>query len=440
MTEGRRIMDGTDGVGGEADAGLGSDSDPGSGWDPEWMARRLDEAFGADHVVRVAPERLHPAIVHPPTRAFLSGTGLVRGTGLLELAPDLGDGARQVSDLFPDEAEVPDGVGEFVVLGSLAPDEYDPGEHIVLDGRTGRVHALHDPDESRLLASGLYSFTLFALALEWLRTDRGIFEGFAGRYGPEAVAESTGILLGLLREHDPVLLGSEDEDTEVSAFWRLSLLLRPLTRIAPPGKGDGLVIALPEGLLEKEYGADAVVRFADEDLPQALTHEPTRAFLRDTGLVRESVWVFLDDGPLPTLAEYRADGRDEETHGAPVPGAGGLIRIGYLVEDIDLVIDGASGRVQGWSLPEARLLPVNADVSALAFTQWLIARVTAFDREHRITDDYVNLAATATAVLADVERTARPGAEDAESTGDGDGGWSYWPESFHDEAGGGLYA
>ncbi|MFD7898787.1 SUKH-4 family immunity protein [Streptomyces sp. NPDC059479] len=430
-------MDLTDGM------GTGADADSG------WLARRLDEAFGADQVVRVAPERLHPAITHEPTREFLSGTGLIRRTGFLaltsDLAPDLasgpGDGARQVSDLFPDEAEDLDGTGEFVILGSFAPDEDDPDEYVVLDGRTGRVHALHDPDESRLLASGLYSFTLFALALEWLRTDREIFESLAGRYGPEVVAEATEILLGLLRDHDPVLLGSEDEDTEVSAFWRLSLLLRPLARIAPPGERDGLTLALPEGLLEKEYGADAVVRFADEDLPSALTHEPTRAFLRDTGLVRECVWVSLDDGPLRTLAEHHAAKRDDETYGDPAPGAGGLIRIGCLVEDIDLVIEGATGRVRGWSLPEAQLLPVNSDISTFAFTQWLIARVIAFDREHRITDDYVNLAATATAVLADVERTARPDGENTENAEDGaDDIWRYWPEAFQDEAGGGLYS
>ncbi|WP_079125178.1 SUKH-4 family immunity protein [Streptomyces lushanensis] len=415
-------MDLTDGM----DTGMGAGSDAG------WLARRLDEAFGPDEVVRVAPERLHPAITHEPTRAFLSGTGLIRRTGLLALAPDLGTGARQVSDLFPDEAEGLDGRGEFVVLGSFVPDEGDPDEYLVLDGRTGRVHALDDPDGSRLLASGLYSFTLFALALEWLRTDREMFESFAGRYGPEAVTRATEMLLGLLSDHDPVLLGSEDEDTEVSAFWRLSLLLRPLTRIAPPGERDGLTLALPEGLLEKEYGADAVVRFADEDLPSALTHEPTRAFLRDTGLARECVWASLADGPLRTLAEHHTDERDDESWGPAAPGAEDLIRMGHLVEDIDLVVEGATGRVRGWSVPEAQLLPVNADVSTLAFTQWLIARVIACDREHRITDDYVNLAATATAVLADVERAARPDGED--------GIRCYWPEAFHDEAGGGLYA
>ncbi|MFB7274628.1 SUKH-4 family immunity protein [Streptomyces sp. NPDC056244] len=424
----------------------------GTGAGAERLARLLDEAFGADQVVRVDPERLHPAITHEPTRAFLTGTGLMRRAGLLRLTPDPEGGARQVSDLFPDDEETED-TGEFVVLGRFAAEgrhdeqaEYAEGdedeqhdsyeEYIVLDGRTGRIHALDDPSDSRLLASGLYSFTLFALALAWLRTGREIFEESAGRYGPEAVAESTETLLGLIRDHDPALLGTEHEDMEVSPFWRLSFLLSPLSRIAAPGGGDGLALALPEGLLEKEYGADAVVRFTDEDLPEALTHEPTRAFLRDTGLVRESGWVSLDEGPLVTLAdEHRADGEDggdDGTAGEPAPGAEGLIRIGYLVEDTDLVIDGATGRVRGWFIPDALLQSVNADVSTLAFTQWLIARVRAFDREHRITDDYPNLAATATAVLAAVDPVARSGDE-------GDI-WQYWPEVFPDEAGGGLYA
>ncbi|QXE33042.1 SUKH-4 family immunity protein [Streptomyces sp. GMY02] len=411
----------------------------------ERLARLLNEAFGADQVVRVDPERLHPAITHEPTRAFLTGTGLMRRAGLLRLTPDPEGGARQVSDLFPDDAEEAEDTKEFVVLGrfvaeernehaeQVEDDEHDSyEEYIVLDGRTGRIHALDDPSDSRLLASGLHSFTLFALALEWLRTGREIFEEPAGRYGSEAVAESTETLLGLMRDHDPALLGTEYEDMEVSPFWRLSFLLSPLTRIAAPGGQDGLALALPEGLLEKGYGADAVVRFADEDLPSALTHEPTRAFLRDTGLVRECVWVSLDDGPLRTLAEHHAAKRDDETYGAPAPGAEGLIRIGYLVEDIDLVIDGATGRVRGWFIPDARLQSVNADVSTLAFTQWLIARVRAFDREHGITDDYPNLAATTTAVLAAVDPVARSG-------DDGDI-WQYWPEVFPDEAGGGLYA
>lgn len=421
----------------------------GTGAGAERLARLLDEAFGADQVVRVDPERLHPAITHEPTRAFLTGTGLMRRAGLLRLTPDPEGGARQVSDLFPEDEEEAEGTGEFVVLGRFAAegrnehaeddgdDEHDSyEEYIVLDGRTGRIHALDDPSDSRLLASGLYSFTLFALALERLRTGREIFAESAGRYGPESVAETTEALLGLIRDHDPALLGTEYEDIEVSPFWRLSFLLSPLTRIAAPGGGDGLALALPEGLLEKEYGADAVVRFADEDLPDALTHEPTRAFLRDTGLVRETGWVSLDEGPLRTLAEDQADSEDDDgddgTAGEPAPGAEGLIRIGYLVEDTDLVIDGATGRVRGWFIPDAQLQSVNADVSTLAFTQWLIARVKAFDREHRITDDYPNLAATATAVLAAVDPVARSG-------DDGDT-WQYWPEAFPDEAGGGLYA
>ena len=51
-----------------------------------------------------------------------------------------------------------------------------------------------------------------------------------------------------------------------------------------------------------------------------------------------------------------------------------MIRLGHLVEDNSLVVDGETGAVLNWSEPEATLYPLNTDVSTLAFTLWLLHR------------------------------------------------------------------
>jgi hypothetical protein len=95
------------------------------------------------------------------------------------------------------------------------------------------------------------------------------------------------------------------------------------------------------------------------------------------------------DVPLQTLAErYEA----ERTEGAQAPesqlpdGADRLIRLGRLgclgrpgrpvVEDTDLLVDGTTGELHEWSAPAAGLRPLNADISTLAFTLWLLHRAS----------------------------------------------------------------
>ena len=82
------------------------------------------------------------------------------------------------------------------------------------------------------------------------------------------------------------------------------------------------------------------------------------------------------------------------------------------------------------------LRPLNADISTLAFTFWLIHREKSLDANHGLTDAYEQLADTMTRTLATLDRTAC----DPTGTTPDDDGWRYWPEVFEDQASGGLYA
>lgn len=170
---------------------------------------------------------------------------------------------------------------------------------------------------------------------------------------------------------------------ERSPYRRMTALVRLLALAAGAGTESGLALDLPTGLLDREFGRGRVVHFEEVDFPAALTHEPTRRFLRETGLPEEAFPLRLDtDAPLPTLAEYAEYGEyagygtSDFPPVAQLPAdADRLIRVGSLAEDgRSLVLDGATGALLKWTEPEATLHPLGADVSTLAFTVWLLHR------------------------------------------------------------------
>ncbi|GGL72058.1 hypothetical protein GCM10010129_14620 [Streptomyces fumigatiscleroticus] len=126
------------------------------------------------------------------------------------------------------------------------------------------------------------------------------------------------------------------------------------------------------------FGAGDVVRFEEVDFPPTLTHGPTRRFLSETGLPEDGHLIRLDtDIPLPTLPEYYEYGAEEhpDRFAAAVElpaSASRLIRIGQLMEDTHLVVDGATGAVLCWSEPDRVLRPLGTDVATLAFTVRLL--------------------------------------------------------------------
>jgi hypothetical protein len=215
----------------------------------------------------------------------------------------------------------------------------------------------------------------------------------------------------------------------------MAALIRPLARIAGPG--EGLVLGLPKRLLDEEFGAGGIMRFEDVDFPPALTHEPTRRFLRESGLPEDGYLFQLDtEVPLPALTEYYADERPDEFAAGLLPAAADrLIRLGQLLEDTSLVVDGTTGAVLAWSEPDLTLRPLNADISTLAFTLWLVHREKTVDAAHGLSGSYGQLAATLTETLATVDPTAC----DRTPTLPGDDGRRYWPEIFEDRSGGLLY-
>jgi hypothetical protein len=379
-----------------------------------------------DTAIILTEAELDPYVTHASTRSWLTGPGLPGDSGVLSFAELNRAGLRTVADSTGDPAgrlaaELRD---QLVIGGLLGPGGLET-ESVLLDGATGEIsttHFLHDrPDlmDRRPLAPSLRTLVRFAEATDELAGLRGQFASYVGRYGPKAVAEASRHLLAVFEE---------GTDGEPATFWRMAALIRPLALVAGRAGQSGLALDLPQRLLDQEFGRRKVVRFEEVDFPATLTHEPTRRFLREVGLPEDGFLFTLDtDVSLPTLAEYYAD----VDPSAELPArADHLIRLGHLAEGNSLVVDGETGAVLNWSDPEARLFPLNTDVSTLAFTLWLLHREQALDEEsgHALTSDtYDQLAMTMLQVLSTVDPTG---------TRAGRGGRHYWTEAFQDEASG----
>ncbi|MFC8421340.1 SUKH-4 family immunity protein [Streptomyces sp. NPDC057236] len=373
---------------------------------------------------------LDPFITHASTRDWLTGPGLPSDSGLFGFAElarpggprTVGDSTGGPGDRL--SAELRD---QLVIGGLLGPAGLET-ESVLLDGATGEVSTtffFHDrPDlmDRRPLAPSLPTLVRFAAATDELAGLRGQFAAYAGRYGTKAVAEASRQLLAVFEE---------GADGEPAPFWKMAALIRPLALVAGPGTASGLALDLPVRLLDEEFGRGGVVRFEEVDFPATLDHEPTRRFLRETGLPEDGFLFHLDtDLPLRTLAEYYAEECGRRDDRLPAR-ADHLIRLGYLIEDTALVVDGTTGAVLSWSEPDAVLSPLNTDISTLAFTLWLLHREHAIDEEsgHALTTDtYDQLALTMLQVLSSIDPTG--------TTADAD--WHYWTELFQDEAGGVL--
>ncbi|AZQ35093.1 hypothetical protein EJ357_17650 [Streptomyces cyaneochromogenes] len=384
-----------------------------------------------DTAIILTDTELDPYVTHASSRRWLTGVGLPRDSGVLSFAELSREGLRTVADSTcgPVDRLAAELRDQLVIGGLLGPGALET-ESVLLDGATGEIsttHFLYDrPDlmDRRPLAPCLRTLVRFAEATDELAGLRGQFASYVGRYGPKAVAEASRHLLAVFED---------GADGEPAPFWKMAALIRPLALVAGRAGESGLALDLPRRLLDQEFGARRMVRFEEVDFPSTLTHEPTRRFLREVGLPEDGYLFSLDldtDVPLPTLAEYYAD----VDPSAELPyRADHLIRLGLLVEDNSLVVDGATGAVLNWSEPEARLFPLNTDVSTLAFTLWLLHREQAIDEEsgHELTTDtYDQLAMTMLQVLSTVDPTGVAAA--------GRDGRHYWTEAFRDVASGVL--
>ncbi|MGW1723219.1 SUKH-4 family immunity protein [Streptomyces sp. NPDC002306] len=389
-------------------------------------------------VITLTEDELDPYVTHAPTRRWLSGPGLPADGDLLSFDALRTDGLRTVADATGDPDRLAAELRDRLVIGGILGADGRETESVLLDGMTGEIsttYFFHDrPDlmDIRPLAPSLEKLVRFATAADELAALRGQFASYAGRLGPQAVTEASRRLLALFEE---------GTDGDPGPFWRMTAVIRPLALVAGPGTASGLALDLPPRLLDDAFGAGRIVRFEDVDFPSGLTHEPTRRFLREAGLPEDGYWFSLDtDVPLPSLTEYyateREGGQDDGIASYLPADADRLIRLGHLLEDTSLLVDGTTGAVLCWSEVDVTLRPLNADVSTLAFTLWLINREKSLDTVHDLTDAYDQLAETMSRTLA----TADPIACDPTPSTPMDDGWRYWPEMFGDEAGGGLYA
>ncbi|AVH58482.1 MULTISPECIES: SUKH-4 family immunity protein [Streptomyces] len=380
--------------------------------------------------ITLTDDDLDPYVTHGETRRWLTGSGLPSDGALLGFDALREHGLRRLADLAGDADKLAGELRDQLVIGALRHLDRDL-ESIVLDGETGEIstaYVYRNPTLADLspLAPSLEALLRSAAATEELTGAGGQFSRL-GHFGPKAVTEASDRLAAVY---------ASGVGKDVPAYWRMAALIRPLARIAGPG--EGLVLDLPKRLLDEEFGTGVIMRFEDVDFGPALTHEPTRRFLRETGLPEDGLLFQLDtEVPLPALTEYYADERPDAFSADELPtSADRLIRLGYLLEDTSLVVDGTTGTILAWSEPDLTLRPLNADISTLAFTLWLLHREKTLDATHGISDAYEQLGATMTQTLATVDLVAC----DPTPSLPGDDGWRYWPEIFEDQASGTLYA
>ncbi|MFJ3229452.1 SUKH-4 family immunity protein [Streptomyces sp. NPDC086787] len=380
--------------------------------------------------ITLTEDDLGSHVTHAPTRVLLTGSGLPADGALFTFEPLRTAGLRTLADAAERPARLAEELRDRLVIGELLGPASGLRESILLDGRTGEITTTHlrAPGGCRPLAPSLTVLLRFAAATEELAALRGRFASLAGRHGVRTATEASRRLLRLFEE---------DTDGRVPPYWKVAALIRPLALTAGPGTDSGLTLDVPARLMNEEFGPGRMVRFEEVDFPAALTHEPTRRFLRETGLPEDADVFHFDfdtDVPLPTLRDHRTVERAGEhplEPGDALPAhSDRLIRLGRLVEDNSLVVDGTTGAVLTFSEPEGTLEALNTDVSTLAFTLWLLHRERALDSDlgGELTSVYDQLAATMLQVLASYDTTGTaPGT-----------GWHYWTEVFRDEAGGTL--
>ncbi|MEV2215332.1 SUKH-4 family immunity protein [Streptomyces sp. NPDC050997] len=375
--------------------------------------------------IRLTEAELDPYVTHASTRRWLTGPGLPGDSGLFTFAGLRRKGLRRVADSTGAPDRPAADLRDQLVLGGLTGLDGNETESLLLDGATGEVstasffHARPGLMDRAPLAPSLPTLVRFATATDELTRRRGQFASYAGRFGPTVVEDATRQLLAVFEE---------DMGAEVPTFWKIAALIRPLALVAGPGSEDGLALDLPPRLLDQEFGRGKVMRFEDIDFPTTLTHEPTRRFLRETGLPDDGTLFCLDtDMQLPTLAESCAGERADSLPAR----ADHLIRLGHLVEDNSLVVDGETGAVLHWSEPDATLHPLNTDVSTLAFTLWLLHRERTIDGAlaHELTRNrYAQVAMTMIQLLSAIDPAATTAAAD----------WHYWTKLFQNEESGVL--
>ncbi|MEU0136403.1 SUKH-4 family immunity protein [Streptomyces sp. NPDC006296] len=396
--------------------------------------------------IAVPEDSIHPDITHGATRRALAGGVLPGAHEMMRFSGAPMVTAVHLVDAEDDPGALDPRIAGTVVVGHLL-NEGGEAQAVVVDGDTGRVFTvrMYAPEYAELsrLAPSLDALARFLAAVGELDALEGRFAHLKGRTGASVADEASALLLSVFTAED---WGDDgwrevEPEGEVPSVWMTAALFRPMVLTAAPGRG--LHLDLPAGFIEEEFGAGEVVRIAPADLPEVLEHEPTRRFLTEVGLPRHGLMLWLDEPEdiLKTLtvarAETRADPELAHLHSdGPLPeGSDHLVVIGGLMHDFDALVDGRTGRVHYALVDDEKVTPVNADVSTLAFTVWMHSRQRRLEKQHALSGElgqfYHQVADTMITVLAAVDPVAC-----LPATGPDD--YRYWPEVFHDEAGGVL--
>ncbi len=322
--------------------------------------------------ITLTEDDLGPQVTHASTRSWLTGPGLPCYNGLFRFTETARPGGpRTVAEVTGAADRLSPALRDRLVIGAFAvPAGLEP-ESVLLDGATGEVSSAYVQDRPDLMDCRPLALPADVRPLRGghgrtggparpVRRLRRPVRHQGGRGGLAAAAR--GVRGGRGRRARAVLAdGGADP---------------PLALVAGPGTASGLALDLPLRLLDEEFGRGGVVRFEEVDFPATLTHEPTRRFLRETGLPEDGFLFSLDtDQPLRTLTEYAADDCGSGFPQGLLPAhADRLIRVGHLIDDHGLVVDGATGAVLSWSESDGALRPLNTDISTLAFTLWLLHR------------------------------------------------------------------
>ncbi|MBL1096469.1 SUKH-4 family immunity protein [Streptomyces coffeae] len=349
----------------------------------------MDTGPTARNGCRLAAEALPDGLTHGPSREFLVERGLPEVAADLDFTALCGAGPAP----FTTHGGQLIGDGRLLVLGTT---DYC-GSRVVLDGATGAVvlagwagatsrgpagaELVHDP-----LASSLPALAELLDTCEWVSESALRADAYDGRRGPGALAEVIEAAAGRLRAADPELFGAE----AAPAHWRTCLLVRSLAWGARPGPADGPAYLFDPDLvrdLARLDGEGRVRHYRPEELPDRLTHEPTRRLLTESGLPLGGELFSVGDEPLRTMAEAHPDtfaGTGEP--GADHDGSGtatgrshqrDFLAIGWWPHDLAVALDGATGRLElpdwyGEGEPAAYL---NRDLSALLYAWWIYERL-----------------------------------------------------------------
>ncbi|MCX5211820.1 SUKH-4 family immunity protein [Kitasatospora sp. NBC_00240] len=337
-------------------------------------ARDLDEWFGAAEVGRLPAGLLPGALVHGPSRRFLTGVGLPFRAAGLELDAGAVDPWPTLSEALGEE--IPGG-GRLLVIGAPV---YGDGL-LVLDGVGGTVHLAArcpgPPAEPALDLIATDLSTLVSLLREAAAVRRAAADppDAAGRRGPGTVRAVVAEVERRMRELDRAPFDAEGSAPYWSTFVRAEALRWGASR----GDGTGLAYDLTPELVA-ELGEP--VRHAAAELPAGLTHGPTGRLLAEAGLPLGH--RLLQDPPRQLVPLVEADpwrfDEDWDEEEDDRPHQRDFLRIGGWPYDCEIVLDGRTGRVEvttgdgeeGW--PEAYL---NQDLSALLYMCWTVDRIRA---------------------------------------------------------------